>query len=137
LHTTLAGGLSITAGGLVGAQPSTGAPKAAPLAPATPSSAVAPTNAITAPTPWRNWSGIHTCQPASWQVPGSVDELADLMRRAFETDVLAGAQCGGRMVLIATTQDPAVITRILTRLGLPLAPGAPDPARPPPDIDSV
>ena len=82
LHTTLAGGLSITAGGLVGAQPSTGAPKAAPLAPATPSSAVAPASAATAPAHWRNWSGIQACQPTTWQVPGTEDELADLMRRA-------------------------------------------------------
>jgi hypothetical protein len=57
------------------------------------------------------------------------------MRHAFEADVLACSQCGGRMVLIATIQDPVVITRILTHLGLSLDPGAPDPARPPPDID--
>jgi hypothetical protein len=39
------------------------------------------------------------------------------MRRAFEADVLAGSRCGGRMVLLATIEDPAVITRILTRSG--------------------
>ncbi len=56
---------------------------------------------------------------------------AELMRRAFEADVLACPRCGGRMVVLATIEDPAVIRRILTHLGLstetgePLAPGAP------------
>jgi hypothetical protein len=43
---------------------------------------------------------------------------ADLMRRAFEADVLACPRCGGRMTVLATIQDPAVIHRILTHLGL-------------------
>jgi hypothetical protein len=43
---------------------------------------------------------------------------ADLMRRAFEADVLACPNCGGRMVVLATIEDPAVIRRILTHLGL-------------------
>jgi hypothetical protein len=49
------------------------------------------------------------------------------MRRAFDTDVL-----GGRMVLLATIEDPAVIRRILTHLGLSLDDGDPLPERPPP-----
>jgi hypothetical protein len=57
---------------------------------------------------------------------------AELMRRAFDTDVLACPQCGGRMVLIATIDDPAVIRRIMTHLGLSLDDGDPLPARPPP-----
>jgi hypothetical protein len=40
------------------------------------------------------------------------------MRRAFETDVLACPRCDGRMVVLATIEDPAVIHRILTHLGL-------------------
>jgi len=60
---------------------------------------------------------------------------ADLMRRAFEADVLACPRCGGRMVLLATIEDAAVITRILTHLGLSLESGEPDPAHPPPEID--
>ena len=43
---------------------------------------------------------------------------AELMRRAFEADVLACPRCGGRMVVLATIEDPAVIRRILTHLGL-------------------
>ena len=33
---------------------------------------------------------------------------AELMRRAFEADVLACPRCGGRMVVLATIDDPAV-----------------------------
>jgi hypothetical protein len=43
---------------------------------------------------------------------------SELMRRAFETDVLACPRCGGRMTVLATIEDPAVIHRILTHLGL-------------------
>jgi len=42
---------------------------------------------------------------------------ADLMRRAFEIDVLACPRCGGRMQLIATIEDPSVIRKILAHLG--------------------
>jgi len=41
-----------------------------------------------------------------------------LMRRAFQADVLACPRCGGRMTVLATIEDPAVIHRILTHLGL-------------------
>ena len=34
--------------------------------------------------------------------------LGDLMRRAFELDVLACSRCGSRMRLIVTTDDPRV-----------------------------
>jgi hypothetical protein len=37
------------------------------------------------------------------------------------------------MVVLATIDDPAVIARILTHLGLSLAPGEPAPGRAPPD----
>ena len=57
---------------------------------------------------------------------------AELMRRAFEADVLACPRCGGRMSVLATIDDPAVITRILTHLGLSLDPGEPVPGRAPP-----
>lgn len=74
------------------------------------------------PTPWRRERPKYR----AW---------ADSMWHAFEADVLACAQCDGQMVLIATIEDPGVITRILTHLGLSLDRGAPDPARPPPDSD--
>ncbi|MBI5624182.1 MAG: transposase [Elusimicrobia bacterium] len=57
---------------------------------------------------------------------------ADLMRRAFDLDVLACPRCGGRMRLIATIEDPAVIRRLLDHLGLPTGPSDPCPSRPPP-----
>ena len=52
---------------------------------------------------------------------------ADLMRRAFEADVLACPKCGGRMIVLATIEDPA-IQRILTHLGLSMEAGEALPA---------
>jgi hypothetical protein len=53
---------------------------------------------------------------------------AALMRRAFDLDVLRCPRCAGRMELIATIDDPAVIHRILAHLGLPGARDGPKPA---------
>jgi len=54
-----------------------------------------------------------------------------LMRRAFDLDVLRCPRCAGRMQLIATIEDPAVIQRILTHLGLPgTRDGPPPPSSP-------
>jgi len=53
---------------------------------------------------------------------------ADLMRRAFEADVLSCPRCGGRMTVLATIEDPAVIQRILTHLGLSVEAGEALPA---------
>ncbi len=55
---------------------------------------------------------------------------ADLMRRAFEVDVLACPRCGGRLRVIALIEASAPARRILTRLALPAA--VPVPARAPP-----
>ena len=44
---------------------------------------------------------------------------ADLMRRAFDLDVLACPRCGGRMRLIATIDDAKVIDEILSGLARP------------------
>jgi len=41
------------------------------------------------------------------------------MRRAFDLDVLRSPRCAGRMQLIATIENPAVIQRLLAHLGLP------------------
>jgi len=54
------------------------------------------------------------------------------MTRAFNFDVLGCPRCGGRMKLIATITDPAVIRAILDHLRLPSEPPRPHPARPPP-----
>ena len=53
---------------------------------------------------------------------------AALMRLVFDLDVLRCPRCAGRMQLIATIDDPAVIQKILARLGLP---GAREDPRPP------
>jgi hypothetical protein len=50
------------------------------------------------------------------------------MRRAFDLGVLRCPRRAGRMQLITTIDDPAVIEGILARLGLP---GARDSPRPP------
>jgi hypothetical protein len=57
---------------------------------------------------------------------------ANLMRRAFDLDVLACPRCGGRMTLIATIEEPDVIHRILRHLGLPTEMPEPRAPRPPP-----
>jgi hypothetical protein len=56
----------------------------------------------------------------------------NLMRRAFDLDVLACPRCGGRMSLIATIDDPGVIRKILGHLGLPTEVPRSRPSRPPP-----
>jgi hypothetical protein len=40
------------------------------------------------------------------------------MRRTFELDVLACPGCGGRLRLLATINDRAVVKKILAHLGL-------------------
>jgi hypothetical protein len=52
---------------------------------------------------------------------------AALMRWAFDLDVLRCPRCAGRMLLIATLEDPAVIQRILAHLGLPASRDGPPP----------
>jgi len=57
---------------------------------------------------------------------------AELMQRSFGFDVPACPRCGTRLSLIALIEDPPVIRRILSHLGLPTeVPGA-GPMRPPP-----
>jgi hypothetical protein len=52
---------------------------------------------------------VKTASPRAWS-------WANLMHRAFGIDVLACAHCGGRLRLIATLHDPAVIRKILAHL---------------------
>ena len=56
---------------------------------------------------------------------------ADLLRRVFAIDILACPDCGGRLRLLATIEDRAVVEKILTHLGLPVDPPCPSPARTP------
>ena len=55
---------------------------------------------------------------------------AALMHRAFAIDVLACAHCGGRLRLIATLHDPAVIRKILAHLALCHSGQSPGPGPP-------
>ena len=50
--------------------------------------------------------------------------------------LLACPQCGNRMRLLATIEDPQVVEQILTHLGLASAPVRADPAQPPPTADA-
>ena len=55
--------------------------------------------------------------PRAAGTPGA-GTWAALMRRVFDLDVLACPRCGGRLRLIATVEDPAVVGTILAHLGL-------------------
>ncbi len=44
---------------------------------------------------------------------------AELMRRAFNIDILRCPNCGGRLILLATIEDPKVIQKILDHLNVP------------------
>ena len=57
---------------------------------------------------------------------------AKLMQRSFGFDVLACPRCGDRLELIALIDNPAVIRRMLSHLGLPTEVPPACPARPPP-----
>ena len=68
--------------------------------------------------PGPDGTGVKPTTPRVWT-------WAALMHRAFALDVLACPHCGGRLRLIATLHDPAVIRKILAHLGL--APSGPSP----------
>ena len=51
-------------------------------------------------------------------VPPRRRRWAELLQRVFAVDVLACPKCGDRMRVIATIEDPRVVRRILTHLGL-------------------
>jgi hypothetical protein len=54
------------------------------------------------------------------------------LRRTLEVDVLACPGCAGRLRLLATIEDPAVVKKILNHLGLPAEIPKTLPARSPP-----
>jgi hypothetical protein len=69
-------------------------------------------------------TGVKTANcPRAWS-------WAALMHRGFGIDVLACAHCGGRLRLIATLHDPAVIRKILAHLALGHSGQSPGPAPP-------
>ncbi|MSQ71678.1 MAG: hypothetical protein EXR27_10395 [Betaproteobacteria bacterium] len=55
---------------------------------------------------------------------------ARLLRRVFDLDLEHCPQCGGEFRIIAAIEEPAVIVRILTHLGLPARAPPRSPARP-------
>jgi hypothetical protein len=57
--------------------------------------------------------------PAAYVRPPYV-AWADLLRRVFALDVLACPDCGGRLRLLATIEERAVVEQILTHLRLPV-----------------
>ncbi|MGQ0510135.1 MAG: IS91 family transposase [Betaproteobacteria bacterium] len=61
---------------------------------------------------------------------------AKLIRKVYEVDPLECPKCGAQMRVIALIEDPAVIERILTWLGLwePRQPGGPSPPTDPPSL---
>jgi hypothetical protein len=59
------------------------------------------------------------------------------MGRIFAIDVLACSGGGGHLRFLATIEDPPVVTKILTHLGLPTEGPVLTPARPPPRPDGV
>jgi len=69
-----------------------------------------------------------TNRPRAWS-------WAALLHRAFAMDVLACPHCGGRLRLIATLHDPAVIRKILAYLGM--APSGPSPGSAPPELGAA
>jgi hypothetical protein len=82
-----------------------------------------PTAATAALAAGLDGTGVKTASPRAWS-------WAALMHRAFGIDVLACAHCGGRLRLIATLHDPAVIRKILAHLALCHSGQSPGPAPP-------
>ena len=53
-----------------------------------------------------------------------------LLKRVFDIDLEHCPQCGGELKIIAAIEEPAVIAKILTHLGLPARAPPRIPARP-------
>jgi len=106
--------------------------------PATPSTAASPAPSPIPPPASAPELTPSAVRPAPSLSPPAAQRLqhawawADLMRRVFSIDVLACAGCGGRLRFIATIEDPPIVTKILTHLGLPTELPAVTPARSPP-----
>ena len=54
---------------------------------------------------------------------------AQLLKRVFAIDMTTCSQCGGTLTLLAAIEDPAVIIKILSHLGLPTRAPPKTPAR--------
>ena len=62
---------------------------------------------------------------------------AELLQRIFDHDVLKCPRCKGRMKIVQFVDDPLVITKICTHLGLPTSLPLVAPARAPPLGDQL
>ncbi len=62
-----------------------------------------------------------TSDHAAEHAPGVPARMswARLLKRVFDIDIEHCPHCSGRLKIIAAIEDPAVIVRILTHLGLP------------------
>ena len=56
-------------------------------------------------------------------------ELGQLLKRVFDIDIEHCSNCGGSLKIIAAIEDPPVILKILTHLGLPARSPPRSPAR--------
>ena len=74
---------------------------------------------------------MDAADPATKSEPEEPDERkpgrrnytwSELMKRVFAADVLACAQCGGRLRIISTIRPPEITLKILQHLGLPSRP---------------
>ena len=74
----------------------------------------------------------NTSQPADEHAHGAPARLgwARLLKSVFDIDLEHCPQCGGDLKIIAAIEEPAVIVRILTHLGLPARAPPRSPARP-------
>ena len=70
--------------------------------------------------------------PPSAAGPSRAWTWAALVRRGFDLEVLACPRCGGRLRVVATVQDPAVVRTLLALLGRASAREPPGPAPPTP-----
>ena len=72
-----------------------------------------------------------TCEHANGHTHSAPARMSwsRLLRRVFDIDV-ERCVCGGKLKIIAAIEEPAVIVRILTHLGLPARAPPRSPARP-------
>jgi hypothetical protein len=68
---------------------------------------------------------IQLVNSVSWEL----SELARLLKRVFDIDVEHCPNCGGALKIIAAIEDPPVIIKILSHLGLPTRAPPRSPAR--------
>ena len=74
----------------------------------------------------------NTSEPADEHAHGAPARMgwARLLKRVFDLNLEHCPQCGGDLKIIAAIEEPAVIVRILTHLGLPARAPPRSPVRP-------